>query len=125
MSAQPPEHIERMDWRTNNLTWTTAPFTNPETAETVPSGAPVMQAALFSYGNQQVGVTIPNATALFLNLSQIYHVEAQYWLGQSMAAKDKYQLPDKEAFTFYERIMASIVFACTSLEAFVNEEIPD
>jgi hypothetical protein len=30
MSQTPPEEISKMDWRINNLTWTTAPFTlNP------------------------------------------------------------------------------------------------
>jgi hypothetical protein len=43
-----------------------------------------------------------------------------------IANKDKAgHLPDSQAFAFYEHIMASVVFAYTSLEAFVNEEVPD
>jgi hypothetical protein len=30
-----------MDWRINNLTWTTAPFINPETSAVVPAGAAI------------------------------------------------------------------------------------
>jgi hypothetical protein len=126
MSESPPEHIERMDWRINNLTWTLAPFTAPGSSAPVPAGAAVTQAALIPYGRQCINITIPNATALFLGLSKQYHVEAQDRIAEGIAAKDKLgHLPDHEAFTFYERIMASVVFACTSLEAFVNEEIPD
>lgn len=126
MSEFPPEHIEKMDWRINNLTWTTAPFTNPGTSTVVPAGAAITQVALIKYGEDRIGITIPNATALFLGLSHRYHVEAQYWIGKCLAAKGKFNhLPYADAFTFYERMMASVVFACTSLEAFVNEEIPD
>jgi hypothetical protein len=126
MSQLPPEHIERMDWRINNLTWTTAPFTTRGSPAPVPAGSAITQAALIHYGKQRIGITIPNATALFLGLSEQYHVEAQHWIAKCIAATDKFgKLPDHEAFTFYERIMASVVFACTALEAFVNEEIPD
>jgi hypothetical protein len=126
MNKSTPEQIEKMDWRINNLTWTTAPFTVPGTLASVPAGSAVTQAALIHYGKQRIGITIPNATALFLGLSEQYHVEARHGIGKCVAAKNKLgHLPDHEAFTFYERIMASVVFACTALEAFVNEEIPD
>lgn len=122
----PPEHIEKMDWRINNLTWTTAPFTPPGMSTALPAGTAITQAAVIHYGKQRVGISIPNATALFLGLSQQYHVEAVHLIEKSIGAKDGTgHLPDDYAFTFYERIMASIVFACTALEAFVNEEIPD
>jgi len=126
MNESPPKHIENMDWRINKLTWTTAPFTAPGSSGTVAAGSAVTQAGLIPYGKQRMGITIPNATALFLGLSEQYHVEAQHWIGKCIAGKDKFgNLPDHETFTFYERIMASVVFSCTALEAFVNEEIPD
>ena len=40
MSHSPPEHIEKMDWRINNLTWTTAPFTAPGSTGAAPAGSP-------------------------------------------------------------------------------------
>jgi hypothetical protein len=122
----PPDNIERMDWRINKLSWTTAPFTDPRTSTVIPAGAAVTPAVLIKYGKHRVGISIPNATALFLGLSQQYHVEAAYLIERCIGGKDQYgHLPDDKAFTFYERIMASTVFACTALEAFVNEEIPD
>ena len=95
MSQSPPEHIEKMDWRINNLTWTTAPFTPPGASAPVPSGSAVTQAALIHYGKQRIGINIPNATALFLGLSEQYHVEAQHWIGKCIIGKDNFgKLPD-------------------------------
>jgi hypothetical protein len=105
MSLSPPKHIEQMDWRINNLTWTTAPFTPPGSSAPVPVESAITQTALIHHGQQRVGITIPNATALFLGLSEQYHVEAQHWAGKCIVGKNKFgQLPDHEAFTFYERI---------------------
>jgi hypothetical protein len=126
MNNLPPEHIEKMDWRINKLTWTTAAFTSPGSSTPFSAGSALVQAAVMRYGKQRIGISIPNATALFLELSQQYHCEAQLWIEKSIKAKDKFgHLPEQEAFTFYERMMATVVFACTALEAFVNEEIPD
>ncbi|HXO98267.1 MAG TPA: hypothetical protein VN857_16880 [Chthoniobacterales bacterium] len=81
---------------------------------------------LIHHGKQRLGATIPNATALFLNLSHMFHTEARSLLRKCITDKDKFgKLPDDEAFSFYERMMGSAVFACTALEAFVNEQIPD
>ena len=56
----------------------------------------------------------------------MYHVEAEHWVKKCVANKDKFgHLPESDAFMFYERILASVVFAYSSLEAFVNEELPD
>ena len=124
--SQIPEKIKNMDWRINNLTWTTAPITIPGTSTVIQSGAAVTEAALIQYANERIGVTIPNATALFLGLSQKYHLEAEYWVNKCVGKKDKANhLPETESSTFYERITASVVFAYTSLEAFVNEQVPD
>jgi hypothetical protein len=126
MSEQTPENIGRMDWRINNLTWTTAPFTPPGSLTPVPPGAAVTQAAIIHYGKGRIGITIPNATALLLNLSQISHVQAEQLISKCLSNKDNFgHLPDSDVFTFYEQMMASIVFAYTSLESFVNEELPD
>jgi hypothetical protein len=126
MSKTPPEHIEKMDWRIQHLTWTTAPFTDPATGSVVPAGASVVPVALIHYRKERLGATIPNATALFLSLSHSFHGEARSLLRKCIADKDKFgKLPDAEVFTFYERMMGSVVFACTALEAFVNEQIPD
>jgi hypothetical protein len=76
MSETPPEHIEKMDWRIQNLTWTTAPFTNPATGTVVPAEAPIVSVALIRHGKERLGAAIPNASAMFLNLSHTFHDEA-------------------------------------------------
>lgn len=82
--------------------------------------------ALIHHGKERLSTTIPNATALFLNLSHSFHAEAGMLLRKCISDKDKFgKLPDDEAFIFYERMMGSAVFACAALEAFVNEQIPD
>jgi hypothetical protein len=128
VNPTPPEHIEKMDWRINNLTWTTAPTPIPGTDQFIKPGAVLMQAGTIYHGKLKATVKIPNATALFLGLSQQYHVEAVHWAKRWGENRDKasYEnLLNIDEFTFYERIMASVVFAHTALEAFVNEEIPD
>jgi hypothetical protein len=126
MKPSPPEHIEKMDWRIHNLTWTTEPLTVPGMSSPLPAGTSVKQSALFRYAKGRVGIAIPNATALFLKLSHQSHKEAQDRINRCIPDKNNdVNLPDDEAFTFYEQIMASVVFACTALESFVNEEIPD
>lgn len=126
MSETPPEHIAKIDWRIQHLTWTSAPFTDPATGSVVPAAASATSVALIRYGKERLGTVIPNATALFLNLSHTFHAEARSMLRKCITDKDEFgKLPDDEAFTFYERMMGSVVFACTALEAFVNEQIPD
>lgn len=126
MSKQTPEHISSMDWRINNLTWTTEPFLLPGSSTPIPPGAAVRQAAIIHHGKERLGITIPNATALLLNLSQMCHRQAGQLISKSISNKDKFShLPEPHVFAFYEQMMASIVFAYTSLESFVNEELPD
>jgi hypothetical protein len=124
--SETPEHIEKMDWRIQGLTWITEAVTDPSTGRTIPAGAAVTTGALMKYQKGRVGTAIPNATALFLNLSQAFHTEANALLKKCINDKDEFgKLPDDESFGFFERMMGSVVFACTALEAFVNEQIPD
>ena len=127
MSEQTPEHISSMDWRINNLTWTTAPFISPGSSIPVPAGAAVTEAAIIHHGEERIGITTPNATALFLNLSQACHLQAEQLISKCISNKNEFGhlLEEIDVFAFYEQMMASIVFAHTSLESFVNEEIPD
>jgi hypothetical protein len=91
----------------------------------VPAGAAVAEAALIHYGSERIAITVPNATALFLGLSHKHHLEAEYRIKKYISKKDKTNHPpENDSSTFYERIMASVVFAYTSLEAFVNEGVP-
>jgi hypothetical protein len=126
MSEPTPEHIASIDWRIHKLDWIHADAVSLDLSKSPLVGTPIVKGAFVDYGKQRIRITIPNATALLLGLSEQYHVEAQHWVEKSIVAKDDVgHLPEEEIFVFFERIMASVVFACTSLEAFVNEEIPD
>jgi hypothetical protein len=89
MNETPPEHIDKIDWRIQNITWTTAPFTNPATGSIVPAGASMVPVALIRYGKEQLAAAIPNATALFLNLSQTFHAEAKSLLKKCNSDKGR------------------------------------
>jgi hypothetical protein len=71
-------------------------------------------------------VTIPSASALFLNLSRNFHLQAADSMRECLAHKGNHApLPDEPVYAFFEKIMGSVVFACAALEAFVNESVPD
>lgn len=128
MSTREPDEIAKMDWRLNALTWTTAPFTVPETGFVVEAGSAVTQSAFLKHGRDVLSVSIPNATALFLDLSKSLHDSACQSLARTLAMRTPRtgnHLPDADLFACIEATMASIVFACTALEAFVNEKVPD
>src|SRR5271170_5905034 len=112
MSQTPPEKIRNMDWRINNVTWTTEPVAIPGTSTVLSTGTALSEAALITYGSERIWITVPNVTSLFLGLSHKHYEEAEYWLIKCIAKKNKAnQLPEGESSTFFERIMASIVYA--------------
>lgn len=126
MSTNTPENVDRLDWRINNVTWLTEPFVVPGTNKIVPENSAVIQAGVFQFGKEHAGISIPSATALFLNLSYRAHSDAHVSFEKCLKLRDAFgHMPDGEVFAFYEHIMASVVFACTALEAFVNEQVPD
>lgn len=125
MSEQTPEHINKMDWRINNLTLATIPFVHPDSSNPMSTVGAEVEFGILSYGEESFGLTIPNTTALFLNLSHIYYLQAEQLINKCVLNKRVGHLPDSDVFEFYEQMMASIVFAYTCLESFVNEELPD
>lgn len=125
MSEQTPENISRMDWRINNLTLATIPFISPDSSNPMSTVGAEVESAIVRYGEEHFGLIIPNTTALFLNLSHICYLQAEQLINKCVVNKRVGYLPDSDVFEFYEQMMASIVFAYTSLESFVNEELPD
>jgi hypothetical protein len=59
MNETPPEHIDKVDWRIKNITWTTAPSQILQQGP-VEAGASV-RVALIRYGKEQLAAAIPNA----------------------------------------------------------------
>jgi hypothetical protein len=98
MPETPPEHINEMDWRIQNLTWTLKPFKDPATGAVIPAGASMAPVALIHHEKENLSAVIPNATALFLNLSHTFHAKARTLLKKCISDKDRFgKLPDDEA----------------------------
>lgn len=108
------------------MTWTTAALVDPKTGKTIPAGQAVIQAALLNLGKKSGGISIPNATALFLNLSRTHLDAANACIASCQRSADPHgHLPEVDSFGAIEHYMASVIFACTALEALSNELIPD
>ena len=79
----------------------------------------------FEYRNQIISFGLPNACALYLGYAFRLSKEAIKILSKiSKRIKNK-RVPDKLAFTYFERIMGAVFFAYSSIEAFANMQIPD
>lgn len=115
-----------MDWRIQALTWLTEPFQSPS-GHTYPIGSAVAQSVRLKHKSEIFSVLVPNPTSLFISLSYSYYLGANAILSKYYEARRQgtRKLDAIDIFSYFENIMASIVFAYTALESFSNEEIPD
>jgi len=79
--------------------------------------------------NKVVTIALPNATALFLNMSARAWKEAKLLrensgIDRSRKSQQTFRTYG-DAFDYLERVMEAVVTAFSGLEAFVNESIPD
>ncbi|HRH36704.1 MAG TPA: hypothetical protein PK760_00065 [Flavobacteriales bacterium] len=124
-AAKPSTNIESMDWRINNLTQLKS-YIHPVSGQTIPADNAVTEAAILPLGKKTVCISVPNTTALFLNLSHTHRMLAEEGLARCTEHKDPHnKLPDEVAYELIQSVMASIVFACSALESFANEMTPD
>src|ERR1700741_2636752 len=96
----------------------------PGRAGPIPAGATGKAIALIDYRGSRFAFPLPNATALFLNLSH-RHFEAAEAAVHRFSSPPVRTLGDDDTFAYLEDVMASVVFAYTALEAFATAEIPD
>jgi hypothetical protein len=113
------------DWRCQIVVRLTAPATLPGSNTSLPVGAIGKGVAKIDYQTNHVAFSIPNSTALFLNLSKQHYESARSAAKTFASGPNLQSLIDTDIFSYLEDIMASVVFAYTALEAFANEEIPD
>ncbi|KVE67299.1 hypothetical protein WI96_09690 [Burkholderia vietnamiensis] len=119
------------DWRLQATAELAEPFTPPWNPEvTYAKGSLIKQAGQFPvHDGRQLTLNIPNATALFLNISHRNYVEARAVLDRSGIRKGMRKnvtfSVDADAFHYLECFMTSVVGAYTAVEAFANETIPD
>jgi hypothetical protein len=95
-----------------------------------PKGTIIKQAANLKVPNgKTLTLSVPNATALFLNSSHRAYTEAAALMKKSKIASAPGPVvtfgKDDYAFTWLEHMMTAIISAYTAIEAFVNQSIPD
>lgn len=119
------EYFTEADWRCQMVVRLAAPTVLPGSNTVLPVGVIGKGVAEIDYKANRVAFSIPNATALFFNLSK-KHYESARVISQTFSSGPDLQSPtDEDIFSYLEDVMASVVFAYTALEAFANEEIPD
>lgn len=118
------------DWRLQAVSALTKPFRSPWTNHTYPIGTKVGLMAVAKYDKKRnIGIPMPNATAMFLNFSNRSYNQAKMIISDNSKVDikdDKISfISDIDAIDFVENLCAAIVFAFNSLETFANEVIPD
>ncbi len=119
------DYFSEADWRCQMVVRLAAPTTLPGSSTSLPTGAVGKGVAEIDYKCGRVVFPIPNATALFFNLSNRHYKSARVTSQRFSSSPDLQSLTDEDIFSYLEDVMASVVFAYTALEAFANEEIPD
>ncbi len=102
----------------------------PSVEQTVKKGAQIKVVSIIRLGSRKtLTIAVPNATALFLNISARSWNEAGE-IRERNGIDNPTELDvefsgDGEAFDYIERVIESVIMAFSGLEAFVNEMIPD
>lgn len=118
------EYFTEADWRCQIVVRVVDATTVPGLGH-LPSGAVGKGSGIIDYRSGRIAFTLPNATALFLNLSKRHYDEALTVARGFSVAPTLQSLDDEATFAYLENIMASVVFAYTALESFANDEITD
>lgn len=119
------EAIEDIDWRVRVATVITKDTLGKDGEVIYSKGTPVTLTTFSRFNDREISFGDPSATALFLNQSHKSFEEAlaiQPFLKEWPPSDAK---PTARVYDYLEAIYASVVFAYTALEAFVNEEIPE
>ncbi|MGF6265216.1 hypothetical protein OKW49_006209 [Paraburkholderia youngii] len=122
------ETIDTADWRLDTVAALSAPFVSPWTGETAPVGSLVKKATTARLNKKQtLTISIPNASALFLNVARRAYAEALQIRLEHVTPKARdtsISLEDQTAFAYLEHMFEAVVCAHTAVEAYVNELLP-
>jgi hypothetical protein len=122
------ETFETTDWRIDTLASLREAWTSPWTGQTVPAGALMKKVTVAQLNRRQtLTVSIPNASALFLNIARRAYSDAQRIQREHIAGKSRdhaISLDDQTAFAYLEHMFEAVVCAHTAVEAYVNELLP-
>lgn len=120
--------IDSVDWRIDTVAALTAPFVSPWTGETAPVGSLIKKVTTARLNKKQtLTISIPNASALFLNIARKAYAEAQQIRLENVTGRARdtsISLEDPTAFAYLEHMFEAVVCSHTAVEAYVNELLP-
>ncbi len=121
---------ELSDWRLQAVSTLAKPFKSPWSNITFPAGSKVCLTAIAKFDKKiNIGIPMPNATAMFLNISSKSYQQANKIISDKSKIKhadgNLSFISDTDAIDFIENLCAAVVFAFSSLETYANEVIPD
>ncbi len=123
------EDVAKKDWRIKAIAALAKPFSSPWTGGTYPVGTAVIKVSSMEAEGNRFRFCVPSAPALFLDLSKKSYKEAARLKSQpnffNIQPDKVQQFEDTLLFDFLEQMMASIVFAYSSIESFTNSSIPE
>lgn len=122
------ETLDTADWRINTVTSLAEDWTSPWTGQTAPAGSLVKVSTIARLNRKQtLTVSIPNASALFLNVARRAYAGAQLIRREHISVNtcdDNISLNDEMAFAYLEHMFEAVVCSHTAVEAFVNDMLP-
>lgn len=114
------------DWRYRVVTTLTKDFKSPHKGILHKKGAPVSVITSVKHGELRVSIGDPSAPALFLSQAhKAYEQAIKIHPFRDSNLSPEGGDPSPIVYDYLELLMASIIFAYTAIEAFVNEEIPE
>ncbi|SDC80400.1 hypothetical protein SAMN05428966_102372 [Massilia sp. PDC64] len=127
--ADKPETIDNADWRIDTLAAVGQAWQNPWTGELVPVGTLLKKVTVAKLNKKQtLTVTIPNASALLLNIARRAYIAAVEVRRQHVYSKTRepeLHLQEQLAFAYLESMFEAVICAHTAVEAYVNELLPE
>jgi len=117
--------INEIDWRTRDVILLSEEIRHLDYG-LIPKNTPITEPNATNHNSQRLNFNNPSGPALFLSLSQKAYEQAikiHPYKNSSVhfSTKDS----STPVFDYLEQIMSSIVFACSALESFANEAIPE
>lgn len=123
-------NAKEADWRHQAASTLAQPFTDPQSGHVFPKGAQVVLQEVLRWGpGRLLALSLPNATAMFLNTSRVLFMRSEELLNDEQKQDTKGGVTilkrDGDAFDLIESRATSVVCAFIALEAFANEMVPD
>lgn len=122
------ETIDTADWRIDTVTTLAKDWVSPWTYETFPIGTVIKKSTISRINRKQtLSVTIPNASALLLNIGRRAFAAAVAIRRDHVPANSRRTelfIGDEEGFAYLEHMFEAVICSHTAVEAFVNESLP-